>query len=84
MNAGGTAAIFVLTILAERGDFDVCTILVHQNYAEMRAYATGFREKPEQAIGRRICGHIVIFGIAMEKEVAHAAADEPGLMALRP
>src|SRR5206468_11981716 len=52
-----------------------------EHHSELRANCVGFRENLHDLLGRGIAGHVVIGGIAAEKKIAHASADEISLMA---
>ena len=48
----------------------------------MRADIQAVREELQNFRGSCVCGDIVIGGIALEENIAHAAADEEGLVAV--
>ena len=55
--------------------------MADEHDAELRANIEAVVEKLLNFDGSGVCGDIVIGGIAMEKDVAHTAADEEGLVA---
>jgi hypothetical protein len=74
-------AVQVIVIAAESGDLDLIEDVTHQNHAEMGSYAAGTGEEIHDAVGARIGSDIEILRLHPEQQVAHATADQPGLMA---
>ena len=74
----GMAAVGIADVRAECGDFDLEGILADEYDAELRADIEGVGEELQNFLRSCVCGDIVIGGIAMEKDVSHAATDEEG------
>jgi hypothetical protein len=78
----GMAAIGVAEVGAKRGDLDFERIVTDEDYAELRAYIEAVGEDPQNFLRLCVCCNVIILGLAMEKDVAHAASDEKGLVAV--
>ncbi len=78
---GRAAAIGVVAIAAEGGDLHAGAVAAHQHHAEMRAHAPGAREQLQQALGRRVGGHVEILGLGAQQQIAHTTAHQPSLVA---
>jgi len=53
----------------------------HQDYAKLRAYSESLREDFHYLLRSGIGGNVVVSGLAMQQQIAHASADEVGLVA---
>jgi hypothetical protein len=78
----GMTAIGIAEVGAKRGDFDLKGILADEDDAEMGADIEALRKESQDFVGSGIGGDVVIGGFAMEKDVAHAAANEESLVAV--
>ena len=79
------AAVAVADVAAEGGDFDRVAAVIshrHQHDSKLRAHRVGFGKDPHHLVGRGVGGDVVIGGLAAEQQVAHASADEVGLVAV--
>ncbi len=74
-------AITVAHVRAECGNFDLQSIVWNENHPELHAHRDTLRKKRHSLLGRRIGRHVVIGGLATEKQVAHAAAHHQRLVA---
>jgi hypothetical protein len=78
----GVPAVGIAHVGAEGSDFYFEGIFVEENNAEVCADVDGVWEEAED-FGRRGVGRdVVIGGLAIKKNVAHATSDEEGLVAL--
>ena len=78
----GMATVGIAQVGAEGSDFYFEGIFVEENDAEVRADVDGLREEEKDFGGRGVGRDVVIGGLAIKKNVAHATADEEGLVAL--
>ena len=80
------AAVGVGEIGTKRGDLGneagFCRIGGDKDDAKVRAYGKGARKEVEDNIGSRAGGDVVVGGLTVEQEIAHAAAGEVGLIAV--
>ena len=58
-------------------------IFDNQNHAEFRAHRQATRKQFLHAVGTSVGGDVVIGGSRPQEEIAHATADQIGLMAVR-
>ncbi len=73
-------AITVAHVRAKRGNFDFETITRNQDHSELRTDRDALREQAYHLFWRGIGGHVVIGGLAAEKQVAHTSAHKQGLV----
>jgi hypothetical protein len=78
----GMAAIGIADIGAEGGDFDLEGIVADEDDTELHADIEAVGEELQDFGGSCVCGDVVIGRIAPKKDVAHAAADEEGLVTM--
>ena len=78
----GMAAVRVADIGAEGGDFDFEGVLADENDTELGADIEALWEELKNLLRSGVSGDVVIGGIAMEEDIADAASDEEGLMAV--
>ena len=78
----GMAAIGVAEIGTKRGDFDFEGIVADEDYAELRADVEAVGEESQNFLRLCVCCNVIIRWLAMKKDVAHAATDEKGLVAV--
>jgi hypothetical protein len=76
------AAVGVAEVGAERSDFDFKGILSDEDNAEMRADVERLGKKPQNLLRRGVGGDVEIRGLPVEKDVADAAANEEGVVAV--
>lgn len=75
------AAIGIADVGAKRGNFDLGAVLDDENDAELRADSQAFGKHFLDALGMHVGCDVVVERLAVELKIAHAAADEVGLMA---
>lgn len=82
---GGMAAVEISDIAAKGGDFgeDFAAVdcVADEDDAELGADGKGAGEQRQDGVGMRAGGHVKVFGLDAEEEVAHAAAGEIRLVA---
>ena len=78
----GMAAVGVANVGAEGGYFDFEGILADEDDAELSADIEAAGEEPEHFLRRRIRCHVVVRGFTIQKDIAHATADEESLSAV--
>jgi hypothetical protein len=76
------AAVGIAEVGAERSDFDLKGILSDEDNAEMRADIERAGKKPQNLLRRGVGGDVEIRGFSVEKDVADAAANEEGVVAV--
>jgi len=76
------AAVGIAEIGAEGGDFDFDAIARDEHDTELRAHAEAPRKELHDAIGRSVGSDVEVDGLAVEENVADAAAYEQGLVAM--
>src|SRR5882724_947552 len=76
------AAIGVAEVGAKRGDLDFKGFDPDQDYAELCAYIEAVGKEPQDFLRRGVSCNVIIRGLAMKKDVANAATDEEGLVAV--
>ena len=76
----GPAAVFIFVVAAEGGHFHLREGVAHQNHAEVRADQTGIGKQVHDAVRPRVGGKVEILGSGPAQQIAHATADEPGLV----
>src|SRR6185437_8019754 len=54
----------------------------HEHYAKLGAYRVGLREDAHDFLGGGVGCDVVIGGLAAKQEIAHASADEIGLVSM--
>src|SRR5262249_46276397 len=74
------AAVEILMIAAEGGDFHLFEVVANEHDAEMRAYPAGARKEIHDAVGTRVGRDIKVLRLYAEHEVAHTAANQVSLM----
>src|SRR5258708_2681863 len=79
-NLIGMAAVGIADIGAEGGDFHLEGVVADEDDTELRADIEAVWEKLQNLLRSGVCGDVEIGGIATEKNVAHAAADEESLV----
>ena len=89
----GVATVGIADIGTKRGDLNLRDLSLNRlarfgifgdnDDSELRADREAAREKLLDTIRRGVGGDIVVGGFAFEQNIAHAAADEVGLMARR-
>ena len=77
------AAVAVMIVAAEGGDFHLRGLLAHQHHAEMRAHLLGPVEQLGHDVGARIGGNVEVFRMPAEQQIAHASAHQLRLVAGR-
>ena len=80
MHGGGPAAVLIFVVVTEGGDFHLREGVAHQNHAEVRADQAGVGEQVHDAVRPRVGRDVEILGARPEQQIAHATADEPGLV----
>jgi hypothetical protein len=78
----GMAAIGIAEIRAECGDLDLEGIAPDEDDAELRADIEAVGKQAENFSGSGVGSDVVIGGITLEENIAHAATDEEGLVAV--
>jgi hypothetical protein len=76
------AAIGVPDIGTKCGDFDFEGILANEDDAELGADVESKGEELKHFPRRGVGGNVIIGGLAMKQDIAHATADQQGLVAV--
>ena len=76
----GMAAVGVADVGAKGGYFDFKGIVADENYSELCADVEAVGKESQNFLRLCVGCNVIIGGLAMEKDVAHAAADEKGLV----
>ena len=80
---GGVWAISCRDVARKRLPQAHLSQLWHQHHSELRAHCIGLRKDPHDFIRRGIGSDVVVGGLATQQQIAHASADEIGLVAVR-
>jgi hypothetical protein len=78
----GMAAVGIADVGTEGSNFDLEGVLADEYDAELRADIEGGGEELQNFGGSCVGGDVKISGITLEKNVAHAAANEESLVAV--
>src|SRR5579884_1684351 len=80
----GVAAIVVRFVTAKRNYLNGLAAVRHQHDPKLRSHLLGPRPQRQHLVRTGVGGNVVIFGVAAEQRIPHAAAHEPSLEAVRP
>ncbi len=76
----GAAAVVVVEIAAESGNFDRGVFRSNEYHAELRADQSRTGKQGDDLVGMGVGGDIVVLRVAAQQEVPHAAPDQQGLV----